>query len=352
MAGAFPDMDAAFALIAPGTPMREAIDDVIAARTGAIIVVGDEAAVRELCSGGFRLDVPFSPARMYELAKMDGAIVLDGACERILMANVHLLPDPELPTSETGMRHRAAERVSRQTKAFVIAISHRREVVSLYLEGEKVSLEPLQVAFARADQALQTLQRYRARLDEVTSRLTGLEFEDLVTITEVARAVHSFEMLRRVSSEVGRHIARLGREGRLLRMQTEELCHGVAEEYQLLVRDYAHGSTLEDAAAAKERVAALPDEWVDDAEKVALALGYPQGAHAAEDHVHARGYRLLRRVPGLPASVIERLVDRFDGAPGLLDATLDLLDDVDGVGAHRARSIIETLRRLRRNVAI
>ncbi len=339
-------MDAAIALIAPGTPLREAIDDLIAAHAGAIIVVGDEGEVEAVCSGGFRIGIEFSPQRLFELGKMDGAMILDADASRILRANVHLIPDATLPTSETGMRHRAAERVSRQTGALVVSISKRREVVHLYLDGRRVRIDPLHVVLAKADQALQTLQRYRSRLDEDLVRLTAQEFDDLVVLADVAMVVRRFEMLSRVSVEIGRHVLYLGREGRLVRMQAEELLQGADEEFRALLKDYAFDGAA-DVGHLRAALAELPGASLLEVESIALALGYPSPAAVTEEHLHARGYRLLRRIPTLPAGVVARLVERFGGVPALVRADERLLDDVDGVGARRARAVADGLARLR-----
>lgn len=337
----------ALSRVAPGTELREALDNIISGDTGALIVIGDTAHVRRLCDGGFALDVPFTPARLFELAKMDGAILLDEGCETILRANVHLLPNAALATSETGMRHRTAERVSRQTGALVISVSQRRHAVSLYRAGEKISLEDLTVVLAKANQALQTLQRYRSRLDEVLSRLTLLEFEDAVTIADVVSSVQRSELVQRVAREVGRYVSELGSEGRLVAMQAEEVTVNVTEDHALLLRDYVTEGGLRKASVVRFMLADLPqDQLLDDA-AVAQALGFANTADVLEFHVAPRGYRVLRRVPSLPASVVNRLVERFATLASLSAATETQLDDVDGVGARRARAIREGLRRLR-----
>ena len=248
--------------VAPGTRLREGLDMILAARTGALVVIGDTAGVGELCNGGFLIDTPFTPQRLFELAKMDGAITLDDTAERIIRANAHLVPDSTLPTVETGMRHRTAERVSRQTEALVISVSQRREVVNLYLRGRRLTLEDTEVLLAKASQALQTLQNYRTRLGELLDRLTHLEFDDLVTLGDVAETVARFEMVRRVSDEVVRYIGQLGTDGRLVRMQSDELTAGLDEQYLLLVRDYAADSSLRQRLgrpAAPVRAAARAD---------------------------------------------------------------------------------------------
>ncbi|MRR11862.1 DNA integrity scanning protein DisA, partial [bacterium] len=328
------------------TQLRVALDNVIAGRTGALIVIGDERGVDALSNGGFEIGAPFTPQRLFELAKMDGAILLDGAATKIRRANVHLMPDPSLPTSETGMRHRTAERVSRQTDALVISVSQRRETVSLYRKGTRLSLEDIEVVLAKANQALATLERYRSRLDEVSSHLTALEFEDLVRFGDVAVVLQRFEMLRRVSRELNRYIVELGIEGRLVRMQADELTTGIEDDYQMLLRDYAHDIGPRKVQALLGQIAALTPEQLLDSSVLAGVLGF-SAKDMDEQQVRPKGYRLLHRIPLLPNTVITRLIDRFGTLAGLLSATDQQLDDVEGVGARRARSVSDGLRRMR-----
>lgn len=329
--------------LAPGTPLREGLDSIISARIGALIVIGDERKVAPLCNGGFDLSVPFTPQRLFELAKMDGAIVVDTGCSHILKANVHLVPDASLPSSETGTRHRTAERVSRQTSALVVSISQRRDVVSLYLKGQRIVLEDIDVLLSKANQALRTLESYRARLDQVLERLTALELSDAVTVTDVAEAINRFEMSGRVAREINRYITQLGTDGRLVRMQAAELVVNVNETYLLLLRDYAADPSIRRVSGIKARIAELTSEELRDVARVAEALGLPSDKRGAEDHLDARPYRLLKRVPMLPSSVVNRLVERFDTVPSLVHASIQALDEVDGVGSRRARAIHEAL---------
>ncbi|MHB8761496.1 MAG: DNA integrity scanning diadenylate cyclase DisA [Coriobacteriia bacterium] len=339
-------MLAALRSVAPGTPLRAALDSVIAGRTGALIVIGDERGVDALSNGGFEINAPFTPQRLFELAKMDGAILLESAATRIRWANAHLMPDPSLPTSETGMRHRTAERVSRQTDALVISVSKRRETVSLYRSGTRLSLQDIEVVLAKANQALQTLERYRSRLDEVSDHLTALEFEDLVRFGDVAVVVQRLEMLRRVSRELSRYIVELGTEGRLVRMQAEELTAGIEDDYQMLIRDYAPDPGSRKAVAVLGKLGSLTPEQLLDSTVLAGVLGYA-AKDMDEQQMQPKGYRLLRRVPLLPNTVIARLIDHFGTLAALLAATERQIDDVEGVGARRARSVSDGLRRMR-----
>ncbi len=342
----------ALAAVAPGTILREGLEHVISARTGALIVIGDVEGVERICNGGFIVKVPYTPQRLFELAKMDGAIILDEGAGHILKANVHLVPDAALPTAETGMRHRTAERVSRQTEALVISISQRRDVVSLYRGGSKLILEDIEVVLAKANQALQTLQRYRSSHDEVAARLTMLEFEGVATLGDVANVIRRAEMVRRVARDVGRLVIELGSDGRLVRMQAEELVAGVEDDYIMLLRDYMKDGAPRKGASVRSKISALTPEQLLDTSLIAHTLGYPASAESSELHVEPAGFRMLRHIPMLPGTVINRLVERFGTLVALLSASESQLDDVEGVGERRARAVREGLRRMREHAAI
>src|SRR3954451_10905432 len=219
----------ALAAVAPGTPLREGLDRILQASMGALVVVGDGPDVLAICSGGFLLDAEFSPQRLSELAKMDGAIVLAADASRIARANVHLVPNPNVPTSETGTRHRTAERVARSIKVPVISVSQRMNVISVYAADDKHEIEPVPRVVNRANQAVQTLERYKARLDEVSLGLATLEIEDLVTLRDVVSVLQRTEMVARIAEEIEGYIVELGDDGRVVRLQLEELLRGAGE---------------------------------------------------------------------------------------------------------------------------
>lgn len=332
--------------VAPGTSLRAGLENIVSARTGALIVIGDVSNVIKLCNGGFELNCPFSPQKLYELAKMDGAIILDEDIERVLLANVHLVPDSSLPTGETGMRHRTAQRVARQTKALVISISQRRDVVSLYIDDIKYVLVDVRVIIAKANQALQALERYKARLNEVISDLNGLEFEDLVTLMDVVTVLQRSEMAHRVALEIKQYISELGTEGRLIHMQMEELMANVESDILLVIRDYTQNRKRPERI--RNELAVLSAEHLIDPVEVCVVLGYDEEASRSLDKpTHPRGYRLLRRVPRLPISVISKIVSKFGSLQNILDAEIEELDEVDGVGKVRAEAIKDGLKRLK-----
>lgn len=331
--------------VAPGTGLRAGIDRIIKAGKGAIIVLGTDEKVERLVSGGFRMAAPFSAQNLSEVAKMDGAIILDQDCEKIIYANVHLVPDPMIPTAETGTRHRTAERVARQTGIPVISVSESMRIVTLYVDSIKHVLEEISSILFRANQALSTLERYRNRLDEVSSALSALEIENIVTLRDVVAVLQRAEMVRRIAEEIEIAIAELGVDGRLLHLQLDELMLGVDSERQLVVRDYMaegrrrHRSILADF----DRIEA---EQLLDLGRIARVLGYAPGDGRIDRPVSPRGYRLLSRIPRLPDSVICKVVSRFSSLSRLMEASIAELDQVEGIGEARARSIKEGLARL------
>lgn len=333
------------AAVAPGSALRDGLERILRGRTGALVVLGMDETVESLCSGGFVLDVEFSATRLRELAKMDGAVVIDPVRDRIVRAAVQLLPDSSIPTSESGTRHRTAERVARQTGLPVISVSASMRIVALYVGAQRYVLEDSTTILSRANQALATLERYKARLDEVSGTLSALEIEDLVTVRDVSAVVQRLEMVRRISEEIAGYVVELGTDGRLLTLQLDELVGGVGTERELVIRDYVDTSrrTVE---AVPDALGELDSTELLDIAHIARVLGLPGGGEALDAAVGPRGYRLLSKVPRLPGPVVDRLVGHFGGLQKLLAATIDDLMAVDGVGEQRARSVREGLSRL------
>jgi diadenylate cyclase len=341
-----PRLVKALEMVAPGTALREGIDNIVHARTGGLIVIGEPDELSFLFSGGIKLDIDYTPALLYQVAKMDGAIALNANATKISWANVQLMPDPTILSLETGTRHRTAERVSKQTDALVIAISQRRDVVSLYVDGAKYILEDIPVVLAKANQALATLDKYRTRLDQVSTRLTALEFEGGATLHDVLTVLQRSEMVTRMAVEIERYIVELGTEGRLIEMQLEETMVGVAADKQALVRDYIVDPTDEAFAAALDQLGRLPHQDLLDFGRLAEVLGYDRKLNTLDYPVSPRGYRILGRIPRLPKLVVGQIVREFGGLDGILAATDAELETVEGVGEIRAKDIREGLRRL------
>ncbi len=335
------------AAVAPGTELRDGLERILRGRTGALIVLGHDAVVESMCSGGFALDVEFSATRLRELAKMDGAVVVDRDATRILRAAVQLLPDPTIETTESGTRHRTAERVAKQSGFPVISVSQSMRIVAVYVGNSRYVLEGSDVIQSRANQALATLERYKARLDEVSGTLSALEIEDLVTVRDVAAVVQRLEMVRRISEEIAGYVVELGTDGRLMALQLDELVGGIGADRQLVIRDYVEdgrpGRSLADVQAA---LATLDATQLLDLTHIARVLGLISVEDSLDGAVGPRGYRLLSKVPRLPGTIVDRLVGHFGNLQKLLAAGIDELMAVDGVGEQRARAVREGLSRL------
>lgn len=331
--------------VAPGTPLREGLENILRAKMGALVLVGDSPALMEVVDGGFPLNCEYTPAGFYELAKMDGALILSNDAKRIMYANAQLVPNSSIMTRETGTRHRTAERVARQTGALVIAISQRRNLITLYLGNLRYTLKDITVILNRANQALQTLEKYKAVLTKGLTTLSALEFEDLVTLADVAALVIRAEKVKRIARDVTRDIIELGREGRLISMQMEEVI-SEEDDVRLLIKDYC----LSDDSAAHEQAGAQLAELSEEnlePYSVCRILGYGVTPNAFDIPVAPRGYRVLQLIPRLPVLVVENLVAHFKTLHRIYNATITELDDVDGIGEIRAKTIKDGLKRVR-----
>jgi len=340
-----PKVLSAVGRIAPGTELRHAIDDIIRSKEGALIVIGEPSELSFLFSGGIQLDHPFTPQLLYELAKMDGAIIVNTGATKLAQANVQLMPDPTIPSAETGTRHRTAERVAKQTDALVISISQQRETVTVFVGQSRYQLEPIADVLAKTNQALATLETYRARLEQVLTRLTALEFQNAVMLDDVLVTVQRAELTTRMAEEIERACVELGEEGRLIRMQLEELVADVPDEKAALVYDYHADGGAERTREGLEALAALPYDQLLEFELLAV-LGYPASVNPLDHSVSPRGYRVLSHIPRLPDAVVKRVVSRLGRLEGIVRASQRELEAVEGVGTVRAREIREGLRRL------
>jgi diadenylate cyclase len=332
---------AALAMVAPGTVLRDGLERIVRGNTGALIVLGFDPVVCDICSGGFELDAEFSATRLRELAKMDGAVVLDQGGRRILRAAVQLVPDPRLPTQESGTRHRTAERVAKQTGYPVISVSKSMRTIAVFTVSDRYVLEDSAALLTRAHQAISTLERYRRRLDEAASALSALEIEDRATISDIAVVAQRLEMTSRVTDEIRGYLIELGTDGSLLGPQLEELTSGTARSRDLLVRDYGP----DPGGPGADVLAALSADELLELAAVAAAVGLG-AAGGLGQHVTSRGYRLLGQIPRLPEAVAEALIDYFGGLQQLLSASAQDLRRVPGVDPALATSVREGLSRL------
>jgi len=330
--------------IAPGTPIREGIENVLRSKTGGLIVIGFNEKVKQIVDGGFYINTPFSSAHLYELAKMDGAIVLSDSGNKIMLANAQLMPDPTIPSSETGMRHRTAERVAKQTGKLVIAISQRRNVITLYFGDFHYALRDIGVILTKANQAIQTLEKYKTVLEQSILNLSVLEFEDAVTLEEVIQVLHRIEMVLRIKNEINTYVNELGAEGQLIRLQMTELISGIEEQAALIIKDYSCKEVQDPISIVKDLQNLSNSQLLDDGILLRM-LGFSH-QKSLDDSITSRGYRLLHKIPRLPPIVIENLVFSFKNLKLILKASVEELDDVEGIGEVRAKKIKEGLKRL------
>lgn len=330
-------------IIAPGTPLREGLDNIINARTGALIVVGNTKEVLDIVHGGFYINCEYTPSNIYELAKMDGAIILSSDLKRIIYANVQLLPCRYIDSKETGTRHKTAERVAKQTNTLVISISKKRNIITLYKGNYKYILRDINEILNRTNQAVQTLEKYRKTLDQFIYALTIAEFQNSTTLYDVVKTIQKMEMVLRIGKEIDMYISELGVEGRLLNMQVIELMDGIEEDSINLVRDYVEGK--QDYMHVYNRLSALNSQQLLDLNEIANMLGYDDGLKTLDIKVEPKGYRILNKLPRIPNYVIENVIDSFDSFQDIINASVDQLDQVEGVGQIRSMNIVEGLKK-------
>ena len=333
-------------LIAPGTLIREGLDNILKAKTGALLVFSDNKEVLDLVDGGFFIDEEYTPSKLYELAKMDGAIILSTDLKKILYANAQLIPSPEIETTETGTRHRTAERTAKQTGALVVSISQRRNIITVFKGDLRYTMRDSSTVLNRTDQAIQTLERYKKVFDSKLNILNEYEFNDIVTLDNVITAIQRAEMVMKIVDEVKRGISELGDEGRLISMQLEELVGGLEKEELLIIKDYNGKIKEKNEEELLEEIINLPYEDLLKASSIAKILGYESFENYDEVGVYTRGYRVLNKIPKVPSNIVDNLVKSFKSFQHILSADIPELDEVEGIGEVRAKTIKQSLKRM------
>jgi len=314
-------------------------------------VLGDDPSVQAICDGGVALDVEFTPARLRELSKMDGAVVLSTDGRRITHANVHLVPDPTLPAVETGTRHRAAERTALHTGVPAIAVSASMTTVTVYAGGQARVLADPVVLLARADQTVATMERHGARTARARARLDRAEIGGYASVRDVVTMAQRLVRLGRMGTELTELTVEMGEYGRQTTLQLEELLADTPDELWGLVADHlaldpsdtAGVPTSDQVALGLERLAALTDADLLLPGPVARCLGLPAEPEDLDEHVTSRGYRMLAHIPRLRPVQITALVERFGSVPALLAAEQTDFADVEGVGSLWARHVRQWL---------
>lgn len=336
--------------IAPGTSIRDGLENILKAKTGALLLITDkQEVIDEVVDGGFYINEDYTSSKLYELAKMDGAIVLSGDMKRIIFANAQLIPSYQIPTVETGTRHRTAERTAKQTGELVISISQRRNIITVFKDNNRYILEDTDIVLNKANQAIQTLEKYRKVYDSKLSILNEYEFNDIVTLDNVLTVIQRAEMVMKIVEEIQKQIYELGEDGRLVNMQLEELIGGLEKEEIQLIKDYKVNEI--DAEEILEQLSRLEYEELMKLSSIAKILGYESFENFEELAVYPRGYRILNKVPRMPNSIVENLVKSFKSFQHILVAEIDDLDKVDGIGEVRAKTIKQTLKKMQEQFA-
>jgi diadenylate cyclase len=331
--------------MAPGTALRKGIEFILQAKTGGLLVLGDSEEVLKITNGGFYIGCNFTPERLYELAKIDGAIILSSDTKRILYANTHLFPSPEIPTSETGTRHITAERAAKQTGVLVISVSQKRDVVTIYVNSLKYIVDEPRVILSKANQAIQTLEKFKSGLNQLVYNLTVKELEGIVTLYDVVSVLQRSIIVQKTEKEVKKYIYELGSDGRLLKMQAEELMLNVIDDSLKIIKDY---SCLDDSVSPSKirlQIVEMDSDSLLELSNIAKVLGFEAEDNLIEITVQPKGYRIISEVRRLPVSVINNIINRFGNLKNIIDCSIEEISEVPGVGKVRAKSLHNRLKK-------
>ena len=335
-------------LIAPGTDIRDGLENILRAKTGALLLITDnQEVIKQVVDGGFAINEEYTSSKLYELAKMDGAIVLSGDFKKIIFANAQLIPSRGIETKETGTRHRTAERTAKQTGELVISISQRRNIITIFKGNDRYILEDTNAVLNKANQGVQTLERYKKVFDNKLGILNEYEFNDIVTLKNVIDAIQRAEMVMRIVEEIRNQIYELGNDGRLVEMQLEELIGGIEKEEEFIIKDYMKvGKKKKEPSMILQELSEIPYEELNKETTISKLLGYENFDNYDEVGVYTRGYRILSKIPRMPNNIVENLVISFKSFQHILAADIESLDEVEGIGEVRARTIKQALKRM------
>ncbi|MEA1965208.1 MAG: DNA integrity scanning diadenylate cyclase DisA [Candidatus Aerophobetes bacterium] len=330
-------------LVSPGTVLKQGLEIILQAGTGALIVIGDTEEVLKTIDGGFEIECLLTPTALAELAKMDGAVIISKDIKRILYANTQLIPDYLIPTNERGTRHRAAERMAKQTNCPVIAISRARNTISLYQGETKYVLKTLPELTSRANQALQALERHRIVFDEILKELEILEFQEEVRLSNVIKIVQRGQMIKNIKREIDKYIIELGKEARLIKMQLKEIVGDTPNEVIQIIQDYAKRNSKK---VCQELEDIEMNELLEPLNIVRI-LGYKVKSESLDFLVFPRGYRVLSKIPRLPPVVVKNMIKTLGDLPNIVNSDPDQLMKINEVGEKRAYIIKKELKRLK-----
>ncbi|RKU11795.1 DNA integrity scanning protein DisA [Candidatus Poribacteria bacterium] len=331
-------------LLSPGTHLREGIDYIIQGKTGGLIVIGDTPEILDLTEGGFRINCQYTPARLYQLSKMDGAIILSEDMKRIVRANVTLRVDPSIPSSETGLRHRSADKFAKQTEHIVLAVSQSRNTLTLFLKDQHYIFRERPVLLSGANQTMLALTQYVKAMQDAVTMLNWAELSGNVILANVVTAIQLCERVRRAEQELNLYRIELGTQAQSIQHipeLTTEIENGL-----LITKDYYHES-LHNEFEAVEKIIALDANSLANQSNISEALGYPRDVRNTFEVLEPRGYRMLSQVPRIPFNIVENIVHEFKTLDRIYTAAIGELQAIDGVGKARASTIKNTLSQMK-----
>ena len=331
----------------PGEPLRIGVDLIADKKSGALIVIGSTAKLDKISSGGVNLiDCEYSPEMLSELAKMDGAIIVDQFVTKILKANVHLNPSDTLSTTQTGTRHRTAERAAEETNLTVITVSEESSLVKVFTNSETTELEEPSVILGRVNESLQSVDRMRRRFDDAVAELGELEIENSLTNQQVLEVIQRGELLTRLAKQVRSEALRLGGEAGLVLIQIDSLESGVTNTLNLVLKDHLPAKKYRNIAKAIDDISHQSYEELNDIDY----LGSVLGKLPLDDLSTPKGYRVLARLPNLPENLHDSIIQKFKTLPKLLSASPEKLYEIEGIGRGRAQQLRDYFDTLLKNI--
>ena len=331
----------------PGEPLRIGVDLIADKKSGALIVIGSSGKLDKISSGGVDLiDCEYSPEMLSELAKMDGAIIVDQFVTKILKANVHLNPSDTLSTTQTGTRHRTAERAAEETNLTVITVSEESSLVKVFTNSETTELEEPSVILGRVNESLQSVDRMRRRFDDAVAELGELEIENSLTNQQVLEVIQRGELLTRLAKQVRSEALRLGGEAGLVLIQIDSLESGVTNTLNLVLKDHLPAKKYRNIAKAIDEISRQSYEELNDIDY----LGSVLGKLPLDDLSTPKGYRVLARLPNLPENLHDSIIQKFKTLPKLLSASPEKLYEIEGIGRGRAQQLRDYFDTLLKNI--
>ncbi len=334
-----------FTLIAPGTPLRSALNRIQEAELGALIVIGDPKNIEQYIGGGFRIDAPYTPQLVYELSKMDGAILLSEDIEIIYGANIQLQPDSDIKTDESGTRHRTADRLAKQTEYLVLAVSERRHKITVYKGSFRYTLNDIQDLIVKSSQAITALEKYSTAIQHYLANLTILEFDNMVTLNEVVEIIKKYALLFKIADELEGYIIELGNEGRLIEIQYEEIMQDIEEGIINIIRDYKNNSMKE--REIFDLIRELTKEELLNMNKISSILGYGIKSVNFDEKITPKGYRIISTIKRLSKKDIDLVVEKYDQFSNILSADAISISKVKGISKLKADHIARGLLRIK-----